>query len=258
MKIMTFTLEQFEFFLAIFARITAFVYTAPFFSINSVPQRAKIGISGALAYFVFTLLPYQPLEYSGSLGFLFLMAMNTIFGLALGMFGNICNQILSFSGQVIDMQIGFSMATEYDPSTRSTVSLTSNIYNYGVILIMLVSHLHYYIIEALIDTFQLVPLYGFSMNGEIYKLMLQFIVDFCVIGFRVALPIFAAILVTNTVLAILAKVAPQMNMFVIGMQLKVLIGLAVLSMVIIRLDSISDFIFDEMIGMMKQAIQYFR
>lgn len=255
---MTFTIEQFEFFLMILVRITTFIYTAPFFSMNSVPQRVKVGLSAALAYLVFTMLPYEPLAYTGSLGFAFIMVKEAVAGLVMGMFANICLHIISFSGQIIDMEIGFSMATEYDPTTRTTVSLTSNLFNYAVMLIMLVTRLHYYILSALIDSFQVIPVGGAVLNPQIYKLMLSFIVDFCVIGFRIALPVFAALMIVNTVLAILVKVAPQMNMFVIGMQLKVLIGLLVLAVMVLQLDSISDFIFDKMMDMLRSAIQYLR
>lgn len=253
---MEFTLQQFEFYLVILARIAAFIYAAPFFSMNTVPQRVKIGLSAVLAYLVFTIFPYQPLEYSGALGYLFLVASNVLVGVVLGLFANIATYILSFAGQIMDMQIGFSMATEYDPATRNTVSLTSNIYNYAVLLIMLVARLHYYIIEAIVDSFELIPLNGVALNTEIYKLMVQFVTDFCVIGFRIALPVFAAMMIVNAVLAILAKVAPQMNMFVIGIQLKVLIGLAVLVVITLQLDAISDFIFDQMLSMLKQASTY--
>ncbi len=253
---MTFTVEQFEFFLMIMVRISAFIYTAPFFSIGSVPQRVKIGLSAVLSYLAFTLLPYEPLSYAGSLGFLIMAVMNAIAGFAMGFFANINTHILSFTGQIVDMQIGFSMATEYDPATRTTVSLTSNILNYAVILILLVTRLHYYIIEAVMDSFHVIPIAEAALRPEIYKLMLQFVIDFCVIGFRIALPVFAATLIANTVLAILAKVAPQMNMFVIGIQMKVLIGLAVLAVVTLRLDAISDAIFDEMYKMLRAVIPY--
>ncbi|MDE7299651.1 MAG: flagellar biosynthetic protein FliR [Lachnospiraceae bacterium] len=253
---MTFTVEQFEFFLMIMVRISAFIYTAPFFSIGSVPQRVKVGLSAVLSYLMFTLLPYEPLSYSGSLGFLIMIALNAIAGFVMGFFANINTHILSFTGQIVDMQIGFSMATEYDPATRTTVSLSSNIFNYAVMLILLVTRLHYYIIEAILDSFHVIPIAEATLQPEIYKLMLQFIIDFCVIGFRIALPVFAATLIANTVLAILAKVAPQMNMFVIGMQMKVLIGLAVLAVVTLRLDAISDAIFDEMYKMLRSVIPY--
>ena len=65
-------------------------------------------------------------------------------------------------------------------------------------------------------------------------------------GFRIILPVFACILIVNVVLGILAKVAPQMNMFVIGMQVKVFAGLALLTIVMSLFPGVVDFIFEEM------------
>ncbi len=66
------------------------------------------------------------------------------------------------------------------------------------------------------------------------------------IALRIALPIFACVFVINIILGILAKVAPQMNMFVIGMQLKIFVGLFILYMIMGMLPGIVDFIFEEM------------
>ena len=245
---MTFTLGQLEFFLAILVRISTFIYTAPFFSISSVPQKVKVGFSAALAYLVFTILPYEPLVYVGSLGYGLLIAKEAIAGLVMGLFANIANRILAFAGQIIDM--------EFDPATQATVSLSANIYNYAVMLVMLVSRMHYYIIDALVDSFQVIPVGRAQLDVNIYQLMLEYIGDFCVIGFRIALPVFATLMLVNSILGILARVAPQMNMFVVGMQIKVLIGLTVLTIMILNLDSISDFIFNEMLYMLKSAVKY--
>ena len=72
------------------------------------------------------------------------------------------------------------------------------------------------------------------------------ITDYFVIGFRIFLPVFSCILVINIVLGILARIAPQMNMFVIGMQLKIFVGLVVLYFVMNLLPGLCDFIFQEM------------
>jgi flagellar biosynthetic protein FliR len=88
--------------------------------------------------------------------------------------------------------------------------------------------------------------------------MVEFIKEYFIIGFRIILPIFAATLILNVILAILAKVAPQMNMFVIGIQLKIFVGLAVLFMVVALTPRVAEFIFDEMIYMMRSAIDGLR
>ena len=80
--------------------------------------------------------------------------------------------------------------------------------------------------------------------------MIAFLGDYVIIGFRIVLPIFCSILLLNAVLGILAKVSPQMNMFAVGIQLKILVGLSVLFFTAGILPGISDFIFGEMKQMM--------
>jgi flagellar biosynthetic protein FliR len=89
-----------------------------------------------------------------------------------------------------------------------------------------------------------------------YELMVDFMINYFVIAFRIVLPVFAAILLVNTILAILAKVASQLNMFVIGMQLKLFVGLAVMLLIIGMVPSVADFIYKNMMIMLKGAIQW--
>ncbi|MBO4415218.1 MAG: flagellar biosynthetic protein FliR, partial [Lachnospiraceae bacterium] len=84
-----------------------------------------------------------------------------------------------------------------------------------------------------------------------------YMAEYFVLAFRIILPIFAAMLIVNTVLAILAKVAPQMSLFVIGIQLKVLVGLAVMIFMIQMLPGIGELIFGRMMEIMRDAISYF-
>ncbi|MBO4510670.1 MAG: flagellar biosynthetic protein FliR, partial [Lachnospiraceae bacterium] len=114
-----------------------------------------------------------------------------------------------------------------------------------------------YLIDALIDSFKVVSVGGVIINPLIYNVGLKYIVDFFVIAFRIVLPIFAALLIVNAILAIMAKVAPQMNMFVIGMQLKVFVGLAVMLIVMQLIPTVGELIFDEMFDLMRTAISYF-
>jgi flagellar biosynthetic protein FliR len=74
--------------------------------------------------------------------------------------------------------------------------------------------------------------------------------DYMVIGFRIFLPVFICIMMLNVILGIMAKVSPQMNMFAVGIQLKVMVGLAVLFVTVPLLPNISDFIFTEVKKMM--------
>jgi len=254
---MSITLEQIEYFLMILVRISAFAFTAPFFNIPNVPNRVKAGFSIIVSIILFSALPYAPLEYTGVIGYGILVLKDAILGASMGFFANIAQYILAFVGQQIDIEIGFSMITEYNPVAESQVTISGTFYTYAVMLMMLVTNMHYYILEAIIDSFVLVPVGGAQINVSIYELMTAFMKDYFILGFRIVLPMFASILLVNTILAILAKVAPQMNMFAIGIQLKLLVGLVILFFMVQLIPGVADLIFNEMIELMKATVVYF-
>jgi flagellar biosynthesis protein FliR len=252
---MTFAIGDLESFLLILVRITAFIYAAPFFSLRNVPQRVKIGFSLFFSIVLFQTIPLTTLNYQGVIGFAGLIISEAMVGVIIGFFANVSYYILSFAGQLMDMEMGFSMVNEFDPVSNFQTTITSNYYSYFIMLMMLVTNLHHYIITAIVDTYKVIPIGEANFKPAMYVLMLQFIKDYFIIGFRIVLPVFAAILVVNAILAILAKVAPQLNMFVIGLQLKVLVGLIVLFLLTGFIPVISNLIFEEMIKMMRLGIE---
>ena len=133
-----------------------------------------------------------------------------------------------------------------DPATQQQTSLTGAYYTQMISLFLIVSNMHYYLIRAIIDSFRFVPLGNAIIGRNLYEILQAFIIDFFIIGFRIVLPVFASILIINVVLGVLARVAPQMNMFVIGMQLKVFVGIIVLLIITTTLPTVADFLFDEM------------
>lgn len=255
---MTVQVDQLEAFLLILVRITAFIYVAPFFNLRNVPRKVKAGFSFFFALVLYEVVTIPDLVYQGVIGFAGLLISEALVGIILGFFTNICYYILAFAGQMMDMEIGFAMVNEFDPVSNIQTTITSNYYSYIVMLIMMVSNLHHYLIIAFADAFKIIPVGGANFSPSLYLLMVEFIKEYFIIGFRIILPIFAATLILNVILAILAKVAPQMNMFVIGMQLKIFVGLAVLLLVVGLTPRVAEFIFDEMIYMMRSAIDGLR
>lgn len=253
---MDFTLHQLEYLLAIMIRVTGFIYTAPFFGMKNTPFRLKAGFSVALTIIVFNMTEYRPLQYTGVIGFAIVIAGELLAGIILGFLANVCYQILAFAGQQIDTEMGLSMVNEFDPVSSGQVTVTGTFYQYAVMLMLMVTYMHHYLLRAILDSYQVIPVGGVSINPSIYNVAVRYIIDYFLIAFRIVLPIFASMLVVNTILAILAKVAPQMNMFVIGVQIKVLVGLAVLLIMINLLPGITEIIFEEMMELMRLAVPY--
>lgn len=241
----TFALAQFELFVLILIRLASFVFAAPFFNMANVPQRVKIGFSFCLAILVYSLSLDMSVEYNGMIEYAVIVVQEVIVGILLGLVTSLCVQIIMFAGKIIDMDIGISMAQLYDPTTRMQVGIMGNFYYYMMMLLLIISGMHQYLVAAIVETYKVIPIGGMKFSASIYTTLIGFMSDYFVIGFRIALPVFAAILMLNCVLAILARVSPQMNMFVVGMQLKIFVGIFVILFTISMLTSISNFILDE-------------
>ena len=251
----TFSLLTFEYYLLVLVRIASFVAVAPFFGLSSVPTRVKAGFSAVLAILIAQAVPGQ-VTYDGMLEYGIIVAKEALTGLFIGMAANCCTYIIGFAGQLMDMQIGLSMAQEYNPLTRTQESVTGNLYYYSIMLLLLISDLYHYIIKAIADTYTLIPVntqvfqWEYLVNG-----MVRFITDMLVIGFRITLPVFACCMIMNCILGIMAKVAPQMNMFSVGIQLKIFAGFAVLIVTVFLLPRAATLIGDEIKMMLRVMVK---
>lgn len=255
----SFSVEHLEYYLVILVRVSTFFFTAPFFSLPGVPRKVKVGLSMVVAVLLYNALPSEVLQYETALQFATVIVKEAAIGLTLGLVTNICTSIINFAGRLIDMEIGLSMASMFDPTTREVATISGQLYNYFVLLILVLSNFHHYLIQAFADTYTLIPINYENLHFDnIYTVFIQFMIDSFVIGFRIVLPVFCTMLLINVVLGILAKVAPQMNMFAVGLQIKVITGFCVLFVAIQLLPNVADFIFVEMKTMMVAAIEAMR
>lgn len=252
----TFSLVDFEILILILVRISCFVFIAPFYGTNNIPAQAKIGLSLVVSILIFGSVDQSAVTYTGVFGYAVIVLREGITGLLMGLAANVCNSIILFAGNIIDMDIGLSMAQEFDPMTRSQVTITGNLYQYFVLLLLLATNMHHYLLRALVDSYEVIP-----VNAQVFDWdslagsMVRYMTDMFVIAFRIVLPVFACIMILNCILGIMAKVAPQMNMFAVGMQMKVMVGLTVLFITVTLLPGIADFIFTEMKRMIVSMIE---
>jgi flagellar biosynthetic protein FliR len=254
---LSFSLSELEYFLLVFVRIASFVYAAPFFSTKGVPNNVKIGLSVFVSYLMYSFGPEHVYpQYNTILGYCTIVLKEVIVGLLIGLAAQLCTSIVLFAGRIIDMEIGLSMASVLDPTTNEQSSISGVLLQYGVMLILYASGLHRYLLKALMETFTLIPIDHISINTDkLLTSLVTFLSEYIVIGFRICLPVFASITLLNIVLGILAKLAPQMNMFSVGIQLKLLAGLSVLIITIRMLPDISNIISETMQKMVVSVVE---
>lgn len=254
---LSFSMLELEYFLLVFMRVATFIFVAPFFSTRGVPNNVKIGLSVFVAYIMYSFGPEHIYpEYNTILGFCTIVLKEVSVGLLIGLAAQMCTSIVLFAGRIIDMEVGLSMANVFDPTTNEQSSITGALLQYGVMLILYTTGLHRYLLKALMETFILIPIDGIHINTDrLLTSLITFLSDYIIIGFRICLPVFASITLMNIVLGLLAKLAPQMNMFSVGIQLKLLAGLSVIMVVVTLLPDICNFITTQMQKMMVSIVE---
>ncbi len=240
----TFSIYHLEFYLLLFARIVGVVSVAPIYGTRGVPRRVRVGFGLCIALIVASIVEYTPLNYTTLLEFTILLIKELLIGLSIGFASMLCMTIINLSGMFIDREIGLTMVTAFDPTTNASTTISADFYNYLVLVIMLCSNMHYFVISAVCDSFQVIPVGGAIFDGEaFYGVVLTFLREYFEIAFRIALPIFITITLVNVLLGVLAKATPQMNMFSVGIEIKLILGLLIMVAMVIFLPNITDFIY---------------
>lgn len=251
----SFSIYDLEYYLLILTRVSCFVFIAPFFSMTNTPARIRVGLSVFTAWLLYeTVTPAAMPEYDTVMGYALIVMREAVTGLLVGFAANICTYIVNFAGSMVDMQTGMSMASLFDPTTNQQTSISGVFYQYTFMMMLVATGMYRYLLGALADTFVIIPVGQtvFHMDALLNS-TLQFMTDFFLIGFQIVLPVFATVILLDAVLGIIARLTPQLNMFAVGIQLKILVGLVVLFLAVVLLVDVADFVFQEM----KQTIVSF-
>jgi len=233
-------LNLWDIFLLIFIRVTGLFVISPIFGRRNIPVYFKVGFSFLLAIIISYTIPVPDMrEYSSILSLILLAVKEFVIGLTLGYISYLITTSIYIAGQMIDMHIGFGMVNVFDPVTNIQIPVTANFYFIVATLVMLAIDGHHLLIYTLCDSFTLFPL---GSKIVIAQPMVDFVVDIfssiLTVSFKIAAPVTAAILITDVALGIIAKAVPQVHVFIVGLPLKILVGLVVMAVTITAFRSI--------------------
>ena len=213
-------------FMMILARMTGFVLFNPLFGRQSIPGLVKSGLILLLSVTVFPMTDYRPEipEMMLALGAHLLLEM--ALGYLLGLVMNIFFYIPLLGGETIDTQMGMSMGKTYDPASQSSVSVSATLFNVLMMLLFFAANGHHTLLRIMLCSGRVVPFGQVSFGPELYAAVVELFVECTLMAVKLCMPILAAELLGQMGMGILMKVIPQINIFVINIDLKVIIGLA--------------------------------
>jgi flagellar biosynthetic protein FliR len=253
-----FVLQFFPNFLLIFCRITAFFVVAPLFSSKTVPVKFKVGIAFFMTLITFTSLGMEepiPIDTDFYLSIFREVAM----GLVLGYLALLFFTAVQVAGSFIDFQIGFALANVIDPMTGAQAPIFGNFKYYLAILMFLALNAHHFLIQGIMNSYEFVPL-----NGQLFASMesgsvSNFIIDafstMFMLAFQMAAPFVVVVFMLDVVLGIMAKTTPQLNIFVVGIPLKIIFGFVVFILTASGLVYIFSSLFNDMFDAMYQLMK---
>lgn len=217
-------------FVLVLTRLSGIMILAPFFSNNTVPVQIRVVFSIVTAFILAPSLALNRIPPNLDLGNIAgVFISEVLFGLILG-FAALCVFAgLQFAGQIISFQLGFSMINIIDPQTQVESSVFSFLLNYIGLLIFLLINGHHWFLLAINESFSLLPIGGVHMRGSLVAQIISFSASSLVIGLKIAAPVIAVTVITDIVMGIIGRTAPQIHLLVIGMPLKILVGFSCMS-----------------------------
>ncbi|MBP7651787.1 flagellar biosynthetic protein FliR, partial [Candidatus Dependentiae bacterium] len=179
-----------------------------------------------------------------------------IIGVIIGLTAQIFYLIFQVSGQFYTIQIGFGMINTLDPLSQTEIAILGTFQGIiGMIIFLLISG-HHFIIYAIVKSFSYFPLYSLKLSGFTVEILTIAVTKMFYLGFMFAIPLIGIIFIMTMLLGLLAKIAPQMNLLMLGFPLNILVGLTVLLMLQALLLESSKEIFVYMMDYINQFLNY--
>jgi flagellar biosynthesis protein FliR len=218
---------QFETVLLVLVRVSTMLALVPVFSQAQVPQLVRFGLGLLLALVIVRIVP--PMAPVGGLGALAVAIVSQAFvGLVFGFVAFLLFTGIQFAGEIIDTQIGFAVVNIVNPLTSQNVTVIGNLELALATLLYLAADAHHILIRGVVGSFALVPLPFVAAPELIAGDVMRFFTQALFIVFQIAAPVAISLFLVNVMLGLMARVAPQMNVFVVGFPIQITLGLVML------------------------------
>ncbi len=217
-------------FALVLSRVAGIFSALPVFGGRRLPIRIKAVTVLMITLVCFPLLAITPPRQMPTDTFsLALLALSEVMvGLTLAFVTQIIFAAVEFSGQILGMQIGFTISSVIDPMFGNQAQIMAVMQTLLATLLFLALNIHHVFIGTIIDSFSVIPIGGWHLNSEIISFLIRRTSDVFIIGIRLAAPVMVALLLASVALGVMARAFPQMNVFMVSMPLNIGLGLIIL------------------------------
>lgn len=217
---------QLQIFLLVFIRMASVFMTAPLIGSRNVPIMTKIGFAFLVSFIIYPILDHTTVLPSHALTYAIYILAQVLVGVIIGYASYMIFAAIQLSGQIIDLQMGFGIVNVIDPMSNTQVSIIGQFQFILGVLIFLSINGHHVLFQAMTDSFRIIPLTKVGISEATVTKLADLFFNMIVIAFKIAGPATLALFLTNVTLGFIARTIPQMNVFLVGLPLNILVGLA--------------------------------
>lgn len=220
----------FVMFLLVFTRVVTMFVQAPIWGSHHMPTQILVGISAAISFIIFMQIPVpQELFHITLPGLGLLILGQALIGLVIGFVSFIVIAGAQFAGELLDIQMGLSVAAAFDPASHGAVNLLRRFKFYLSMTLYLIMGGHHQLIYALAKSFDIVPLVSLGFPSGLISMCIHLVGHLFYLAIQIAAPVLAALFIVQVALGLLSRVAPQMNVFMLSFPLNIAIGVMLIT-----------------------------
>lgn len=222
-------LPNFPTLLLIFVRVTCFFIMMPLFAYRTIPTTLKIGLGFYLAWIMFFVIDAPTFEINGA--YFLLVIKEALVGILIGFVAYLIFSAVQIAGGFIDFQMGFAVANVIDPQTGTQSPLLGQYFYIITLLFLLSVNGHHLLLDGIYYSYEFIPIdkpwipFG---DESIALFLIKTLSSMFVIAFQMAIPIVGSLFLVDVALGIVARTVPQLNVFVVGLPLKIIVSFILL------------------------------
>jgi len=225
LNIIPYSYDKLILFILVMARISALLSTFVLFRKDYINTKILISLSSMVSFFAMITINNHQFKFElFSLTMFMLVIFEVFIGITAGLILNIVFEIFTAVGQIISTQVGFSMITLIDPRFGAITPLTL-FYNYSAILIFLSLDGHLLILKIILESFQALPVNTTFIPSDLLLSILKYTKVIFSGSVALSIPLIVTMLLTNLTIAVMSRFAPQFNIFSIGINISIILGL---------------------------------
>lgn len=244
--------QEFMLFSLILMRMSGFIFLNPVLGRRNIPSIAKTGMALALTILIYFVAEGTELNIGSPLEFGLLLLKEFVIGYFLGFIMVLFEFAVTYAGSIADFMMGLSMSTVYDAQNGIQVALTGNILQIYFMLLFFAVDGHLALMNILVTSADIVPYGQIAIGSEVTQAVIEIFCRCVELAVKLVFPLIAIELLMDIGTGILMKIIPQINLFVLSIQMRVVLGIV---MMLLLISPIGDFLGD-LIGEMMRAVQH--